>query len=38
MFDVWLADTPRRQSQGLMFVGRSPAMRGMLFGTKALSS
>src|SRR5688572_21564426 len=31
VFDVWLADTPRRQSQGLMFVRSLPAMRGMLF-------
>jgi len=30
-FDVWLADNPRRQSQGLMFVRSLPAMRGMLF-------
>jgi len=31
VFDVWLADSPRRQSQGLMFVRSLPAMRGMLF-------
>ena len=30
-FEVWLADTPRRQSQGLMFVRSLPALRGMLF-------
>jgi uncharacterized membrane protein (UPF0127 family) len=30
-FDVWLADTPGRQSQGLMFVRSLPAQRGMLF-------
>ena len=30
-FDVWLADTPRRQQQGLMFVPALPDMRGMLF-------
>jgi uncharacterized membrane protein (UPF0127 family) len=30
-FDVWLADTPRRQQQGLMFVRALPDMRGMLF-------
>ena len=28
---VWLADTPPRQSQGLMFVRSLPLMRGMLF-------
>jgi uncharacterized membrane protein (UPF0127 family) len=28
---VWLADTPPRQSQGLMFVRSLPDMRGMLF-------
>ncbi len=28
---VWLADTPQRQSQGLMFVRSLPATRGMLF-------
>jgi len=28
---VWLADTPPRQSQGLMFVRSLPQMRGMLF-------
>jgi uncharacterized membrane protein (UPF0127 family) len=30
-FDVWLADSPRRQAQGLMFVRTLPATRGMLF-------
>jgi uncharacterized membrane protein (UPF0127 family) len=30
-FKVWLADTPSRQSQGLMFVRSLPAARGMLF-------
>jgi uncharacterized membrane protein (UPF0127 family) len=30
-FDVWLADNPRRQAQGLMFVRTLPDMRGMLF-------
>ncbi len=30
-FDVWLADTPRRQAQGLMFVRSLPQKRGMLF-------
>jgi uncharacterized membrane protein (UPF0127 family) len=30
-FDVWLADNPRRQAQGLMFVRALPDMRGMLF-------
>jgi uncharacterized protein len=29
--EVWLADSPRRQAQGLMFVRALPAMRGMLF-------
>jgi uncharacterized protein len=31
VFQVWLADTPRRQSQGLMFVRDLPDLRGMLF-------
>jgi uncharacterized membrane protein (UPF0127 family) len=31
IFEVWLADNPRRQAQGLMFVRSLPAMRGMLF-------
>jgi uncharacterized protein len=30
-FEVWLADTPARQAQGLMFVRSLPPMRGMLF-------
>ncbi len=30
-FDVWLADSPRRQAQGLMFVRSLPPARGMLF-------
>lgn len=30
-FEVWLADNPRRQAQGLMFVRSLPDMRGMLF-------
>src|SRR5262245_6696290 len=30
-FTVWLADTPQRQAQGLMFVRSLPADRGMLF-------
>lgn len=30
-FDVWIADTPERQSQGLMYVRDLPAARGMLF-------
>jgi len=31
VFQVWLADTPQRQAQGLMFVRSLPDMRGMLF-------
>jgi uncharacterized membrane protein (UPF0127 family) len=31
VFDTWLADTPQRQTQGLMFVRSLPAQRGMLF-------
>ena len=31
VFQVWLADSPRRQSQGLMFVRSLPDLRGMLF-------
>lgn len=31
VFDVWLADTPARQAQGLMFVRSLPGLRGMLF-------
>ena len=30
-FTVWLADTPQRQAQGLMFVRSLPSSRGMLF-------
>ena len=30
-FDVWIADTPARQEQGLMFVRDLPASEGMLF-------
>ena len=30
-FEVWLADSPQRQAQGLMFVRALPDMRGMLF-------
>jgi hypothetical protein len=32
VFRVWLADTPQRQAQGLMFVRSLPELRGMLFG------
>src|SRR4051812_19886118 len=31
VFEVWLADTPGRQAQGLMFVRDLPDLRGMLF-------
>jgi len=31
VFQVWLADSPQRQAQGLMFVRSLPADRGMLF-------
>lgn len=31
VFQVWLADSPQRQAQGLMFVRSLPQMRGMLF-------
>src|SRR5688572_15761329 len=31
VFQVWLADNPRRKSQGLMFVRDLPQLRGMLF-------
>ncbi|MEJ0086585.1 MAG: DUF192 domain-containing protein [Pseudomonadota bacterium] len=31
VFQVWLADNPQRQSQGLMFVRGLPDLRGMLF-------
>jgi len=30
-FDVWVADTPERQRQGLMWVRELPAQQGMLF-------
>ena len=30
-FQVWIADTPPRQEQGLMFVRDLPASQGMLF-------
>jgi len=30
-FDVWVADTPARSEQGLMFVRDLPAGRGMVF-------
>lgn len=30
-FDVWIADTPERQRQGLMYVRDLPATQGMLF-------
>jgi uncharacterized membrane protein (UPF0127 family) len=30
-FEVWLADSPRRQAQGLMFVRALPELHGMLF-------
>jgi uncharacterized membrane protein (UPF0127 family) len=30
-YKIWLADTPQRQAQGLMFVRSLPALRGMLF-------
>ena len=30
-FDVWVADTPARAEQGLMFVRDLPAERGMVF-------
>ena len=29
--EVWLADSPGRQAQGLMFVRSLPSLRGMLF-------
>jgi uncharacterized membrane protein (UPF0127 family) len=31
VFEVWLADNPGRQAQGLMFVRALPDLRGMLF-------
>jgi uncharacterized protein len=33
-FDVWIADNPARQEQGLMFVQDLPAAQGMLFPLK----
>ncbi len=33
-FDIWIAETPRQQQQGLMFVRDLPAARGMLFVAK----
>ena len=33
-FDVWIADTPDRQEQGLMFVRDLPKGQGMLFPQK----
>jgi hypothetical protein len=30
-FDIWIADTPARQEQGLMFVRDLPSSEGMLF-------
>lgn len=33
-FDVWIADTPARQEQGLMFVRDLPPGQGMLFPEK----
>jgi len=30
-FEVWIADSPQRQEQGLMFVRDLPANQGMLF-------
>ncbi|HEV2269219.1 MAG TPA: DUF192 domain-containing protein [Steroidobacteraceae bacterium] len=30
-FEIWIADTPPRQEQGLMFVRDLPASQGMLF-------
>ncbi|SRR5579883_1165386 len=30
-FEIWIADTPSRQEQGLMFVRDLPASEGMLF-------
>jgi uncharacterized membrane protein (UPF0127 family) len=31
VFDIWIADTPARSEQGLMFVRDLPAAQGMLF-------
>jgi uncharacterized protein len=33
-FDVWIADNPARQEQGLMFVRDLPANQGMIFPLK----
>lgn len=33
-FDVWIADSPARQEQGLMFVRDLPANQGMIFPLK----
>jgi uncharacterized membrane protein (UPF0127 family) len=33
-FDAWVADTPAREEQGLMFVRDLPATQGMLFPQK----
>jgi uncharacterized membrane protein (UPF0127 family) len=33
-FNVWIADTPSRQEQGLMFVRDLPAGQGMIFPQK----
>jgi len=30
-FEIWLANTPRHQAQGLMFVRSLPSLHGMLF-------
>ena len=30
-FHIWIADTPAREEQGLMFVGSLPSAQGMLF-------
>lgn len=34
-FTIWVADTPQREEQGLMFVRELPANRGMLFPLRA---
>jgi len=34
-FDIWIADTPQREEQGLMFVRDLPARQGMLFPQSA---
>lgn len=34
-FDIWIAETPRQQTQGLMFVRDLPENRGMLFIAEA---